>query len=347
MATKILLTKLFSLTFLKVSILLFLCTVLLVPKINAQVPYTPFPKGNISWQSCGSYNPWLYPILPYVLSIDTALVTIENVVYNKVYYDKYPNKEHYICGIREENKKIYLYSDNLGEHLIYDFGLEIGDTLFRTVAAYVMPQKNGDLAAGLLNPDNLGERVFFVARDRGLKTLENGEVRNTLILDGYVAFWDPQIGGPYNYEVLGTSEWVEGLGDIRERGFLTAIHIIDILYLPSVFVLGCIHLDSVMLYITPSYECSHCGGNQINENFQHQTMLYPNPTTGELRIKNYEFRIKSVEVFDILGRKQKGEWGRGQGEGDIKMDISHFPAGVYFVKLITEEGVFVNKIIKK
>jgi len=31
--------------------------------------------------------------------------------------------------------------------------------------------------------------------------------------------------------------------------------------------------------------------------------LHPNPTTGELRIENGELRIKSVEVYDVYGRK--------------------------------------------
>ena len=32
--------------------------------------------------------------------------------------------------------------------------------------------------------------------------------------------------------------------------------------------------------------------------------VYPNPTTGELRITNYELGIKNIEFFDIYGRKQ-------------------------------------------
>ena len=33
-------------------------------------------------------------------------------------------------------------------------------------------------------------------------------------------------------------------------------------------------------------------------------LLYPNPTTGELRITNYELRIDNIEIFDIYGSNQ-------------------------------------------
>jgi hypothetical protein len=69
--------------------------------------------------------------------------------------------------------------------------------------------------------------------------------------------------------------------------------------------------------------------------------LYPNPTTGELQITNYELRIEGIEVFDVYGRKQKAE-SRKQNV----VDISHLPAGIYFVKIATETGIQTKKIIK-
>ena len=75
--------------------------------------------------------------------------------------------------------------------------------------------------------------------------------------------------------------------------------------------------------------------------------IYPNPTTGELRITNYELRIKDVEVFDVYGRKQKAESRKQKAEEETVLDIAHLPAGIYFVKIITEQGDIVKKIVKQ
>jgi hypothetical protein len=70
--------------------------------------------------------------------------------------------------------------------------------------------------------------------------------------------------------------------------------------------------------------------------------VYPNPTTGELRITNYELQITSIEVFDVYGRKQKAE-NRKQN----LIDISHLQTGLYFVKITTEAGEVIRKVVKE
>jgi len=74
--------------------------------------------------------------------------------------------------------------------------------------------------------------------------------------------------------------------------------------------------------------------------------IYPNPTTGELKIENGELRIKSVEIFDVMGKLQKSRKAEEQ-KVDWNLDISNFPAGVYFVRVQTESGEVVKKILKE
>jgi len=69
--------------------------------------------------------------------------------------------------------------------------------------------------------------------------------------------------------------------------------------------------------------------------------VYPNPTTGELIIENGELIIENVEVFDIYGKKQFSTF-----NFQFSIDISHLSAGVYFVKIYTEKGVVVKKVVK-
>jgi len=48
----------------------------------------------------------------------------------------------------------------------------------------------------------------------------------------------------------------------------------------------------------------------------------------------------------ILIRKQKAESRKQKTESTV-IDISHLQAGVYFVKVITEQGEIVKKFIKQ
>ena len=73
--------------------------------------------------------------------------------------------------------------------------------------------------------------------------------------------------------------------------------------------------------------------------------VYPNPTTGELRIINYELRIMKVEVFDVYGRMQKSRKAEKQKE-EWMLDISELSAGIYFIKMETTEGTVIRKAIK-
>ncbi|MCL2436286.1 MAG: T9SS type A sorting domain-containing protein, partial [Lentimicrobiaceae bacterium] len=86
--------------------------------------------------------------------------------------------------------------------------------------------------------------------------------------------------------------------------------------------------------------------------------IYPNPTTGELEIRNYELGtaaplgassaklIKSVEVFDVYGRKVSSHHLIASSSNHL-INISHLQAGIYFVKITTKAGDVVKKIIKQ
>ena len=72
--------------------------------------------------------------------------------------------------------------------------------------------------------------------------------------------------------------------------------------------------------------------------------IYPNPTAGELRMENGEWRIENVEVFDICGIKQLSIF---NFQFSTQIDISHLPAGIYFVRITTEKGVVTKKVVKR
>ncbi|MDR0205925.1 MAG: T9SS type A sorting domain-containing protein [Bacteroidales bacterium] len=73
--------------------------------------------------------------------------------------------------------------------------------------------------------------------------------------------------------------------------------------------------------------------------------IYPNPTTGHLIIDNGQFTIINVEVFDIFERRQSSNL-QFISSSQHQINISHLPPGIYFVKIQTEIGTKMQKLIK-
>ena len=70
--------------------------------------------------------------------------------------------------------------------------------------------------------------------------------------------------------------------------------------------------------------------------------IYPNPTIGELRITNYELRIEEIIIFDVYGRKVSSYQVITE-----KIDIGALSSGVYFVKVRTDKGEVVKRVVKE
>jgi hypothetical protein len=82
----------------------------------------------------------------------------------------------------------------------------------------------------------------------------------------------------------------------------------------------------------------------IEKNDLSDIRVYPNPTTGQLRITNHESRIMNVEVFDLMGRQFVSNL-KSQ-TSNLLMDLSNLPTGIYFIRIQTENNVITRKIIK-
>ncbi|MDC8000387.1 T9SS type A sorting domain-containing protein [Aequorivita todarodis] len=80
----------------------------------------------------------------------------------------------------------------------------------------------------------------------------------------------------------------------------------------------------------------------VEENEINSLTVYPNPTKGLIYINPKTKTIISIGVFDLLGKKVL------QLEGNIqRIDISTLQSGMYFLRITTDDGAFVQKIIKE
>ena len=72
--------------------------------------------------------------------------------------------------------------------------------------------------------------------------------------------------------------------------------------------------------------------------------IYPNPVQDRLYIEA-ETEVEEVVVYDIYGRHQVAKTPSHQG--NLVVDLSNLKAGIYFVKINTEKGNIVKRIIKQ
>jgi hypothetical protein len=94
---------------------------------------------------------------------------------------------------------------------------------------------------------------------------------------------------------------------------------------------------------------SNTVGINNNETSKTNYIVFPNPTSGQLRITNYESSNVEIGIYDISGRvvfttNVETHTTSLQSDGNITtLDISYLPAGIYFLRIGNE----TVKIVKQ
>ena len=84
--------------------------------------------------------------------------------------------------------------------------------------------------------------------------------------------------------------------------------------------------------------------NTNESNFNNENIkAFPNPTQNSLNIQSSS-TIFSTEIIDTNGRTIQS---LSQNSNDIILDIENFQSGIYLLKVATENGTSIQKIIKK
>lgn len=72
--------------------------------------------------------------------------------------------------------------------------------------------------------------------------------------------------------------------------------------------------------------------------------VYPNPTSGMISICSEVVRITHVTILDITG---KTIFCIQNSDGNVVIDMTHFEAGVYFVIIEDQNGVYTSRFVKE
>ncbi|MCF6130717.1 DUF7619 domain-containing protein [Flavobacterium wongokense] len=77
--------------------------------------------------------------------------------------------------------------------------------------------------------------------------------------------------------------------------------------------------------------------------FDNSVKIYPNPTNSMINIAS-DFAIESIELYDVQGRILERHF---ETASFTKLDISNKSNGIYFLKIKTEKGSKVEKVVKQ
>jgi len=67
--------------------------------------------------------------------------------------------------------------------------------------------------------------------------------------------------------------------------------------------------------------------------------VYPNPTSGEIRVTSDKLQVTSFEIYDVYGREQKSRRTEKQNGGNvIEFDLSNLPKGLYMYRAVLEDN---------
>lgn len=289
----------------------------LLGEISLAQNYFPFPDSNATWNTVGhnifSGHNWNFR---YAVAGDTI---IDSVEYHKVYemYDStilHPNST-YFAAIRENaNRQVFCLIPGFTETLLFDFNLEVGDTIWYAIGGVVCY----NTLAFSMHPH------FRTVTAIDSFQLKNGQYRKRWDLTG-----------------VSNDIWVEGIGSLNYAGLFHPL-ISDIALCGDSYHFACYKQDNAILYLdNPS--CGRCFCQlltriEIRDNADKGRFeLFPNPATCDVTIKvngntnsNY-----SLQIFNSYGALVC----RAQFiHAELSLLRNHLRNGLYLVQVYDDEN---------
>jgi hypothetical protein len=76
-------------------------------------------------------------------------------------------------------------------------------------------------------------------------------------------------------------------------------------------------------------------------------LIYPNPVSGLVTIESSTGSIRSVTVLNLLGEAVLQVGNVGRDVRPTRLDMSKLPVGTYFLRIETERGTKVRKVVRE
>lgn len=273
--------------------------------------YYPFPDSNAIWnnESHWGYYTWIQRFCVYG---DT---TINTQLYDKIYLIENDsilniNNMTYFAALRENStKQVFVkLNDDYDEILMYDFSLNIGDTI------------HSNSPYGYLKfPTNTISDIDIIE-------LENNQFRRRFRLND---------SGEY---------WIEGIGSTN--GLFYPIY--ETLIGTANDLLCYKQNDTTIYLNNPECDKCFCSlATSILESTKKSNILkiYPNPGTSEIFIEPpFEQGLSTIYIYNSNGNLIKAI---NASSFPLKLKIKDLPLGIYFIQVIRGEFVCGQKFIKK
>jgi len=255
--------------------------------------YFTFPESNAIW-NIKFTNTWEgNDEIRYGQIGDTL---IEDIVYHKIYRLKDStliNPESvFCCGIREESKRIYVKINDLDEQLIYDFNLNVGDSIKYNFSG------NFYINDGNIEFYQYGDTFYRKVISIDTLNVFNGSQRRHYVL------------GRSNGSQSFNDEWIEGMGSCVWFGLFNP-------YITEVTTNGdgwtpiCFKVGDEVVYLENS-DCEKCFCKLYTEIIEvdsesHPDYPYPNPANNILVFnfpsKNGNTKNKNtIKILEINGK---------------------------------------------
>lgn len=268
--------------------------------------YYPLVQENNEWNVLQVIfeggNPWdtSFYTQTYKISGDTI---VNNQDFKKIYKseEEIPVNWIYEGSIREEDEKVWYVSHfNNEERLIYDFTLNVGDTMeFQDQPYMVVDSITFHEIAGIER-----KHIYFSYID----------------FSPYKELWIEGIGSNYGVLSSGSGGSVGGW-----TWFL------------------CMSENGELIYMNPDYNSCFLIGTKINETKSLDFNIFPNPTTGLLKIEKLNnVTINSIRLVDLYGQTKKTF-----ENNQTFLDLTEIAPGLYMLIIDTENELLKKKIIIK
>jgi hypothetical protein len=292
--------------------------------LSAQEIYTPMIVSGNQWNEHAQRASPLGMIhRTYITTVGKDTI-VDGQTYKKILTakDSLSNNWEETGCIREDvvNQKVYYRPENQPEILLYDFHVQVGDTLY-----------SYELFSGWDVKIEI-KSIDYVLIDGGLR-------KKISILSVHSEEYDGDI-----YYFTGHHVWIEGIGCVD--GFLQSTQAgkLDGGYGLSLL---CFYQNEELIYKLDDTGFDDCFIWHIPTKIENKVVELPYniQQKGNLLSVSSKMKLKfDIEMIDTTGKLL---FQNASNENTIDMDISCISAGVYIIKILSNNKVYNSKIIIK